>query len=154
MPRVSCSLIRVVVLATLLGAGELWAAGRNTPPGGPLSAASSESVDVNQADGEQLQTIRGIGPAIAARIVQERERRGLFQSLDEVKARVPGIGPNNLARMRAAGLAVSAPPAVTPIETAARDRVDMVVGNRLHRRDPRAGGRVIELPPTQAIMPR
>jgi hypothetical protein len=98
--------------------------------------------------------VRGIGPAIAARIVQERDRRGLFQSLDELKSRVPGIGPNNLARMRAAGLMVSAPPAITPIESAARDRVHMVVGNRLYRPDPRAGGRLVELPSTQAIIAR
>lgn len=116
------------------------------------TVASARLVDANQADTEGLQQVRGIGPAIAARIVQERDRRGLFQSLDELKLRVPGIGPNNLARMRTAGLMVSAPPAITPIESAARDRVHMVVGNRLYRPDPRAGGRLIELPSAQAII--
>ncbi len=122
--------------------------------GSEATASVAKLVDANQADTDGLQQVRGIGPAIAVRIVQERERRGLFQSLDELKTRVPGIGPNNLARMRAAGLMVSAPPAITPIESAARDRVHMVVGNRLYRPDPRAGGRLIELPSAQAIIPR
>lgn len=122
--------------------------------GSEATASVAKLVDANRADTDGLQQVRGIGPAIAARIVQERERRGLFQSLDELRTRVPGIGPNNLARMRAVGLMVSAPPVITPIESAARDRVHMVVGNRLYRPDPRAGGRLIELPSAQAIIPR
>jgi competence protein ComEA len=128
------------------------AAPSSTKPG--ATPAAAKLIDANHADSDGLQQVRGIGPAIAGRIVQERERRGLFQSLDELKTRVPGIGPNNLARMHAAGLSVSAPPAITSVDSAARDRVDMVVGNRLHRPDPRAGGRVTELPPPQAIIAR
>jgi predicted flap endonuclease-1-like 5' DNA nuclease len=159
------SLIGLLVLSTLVSpahgrapsAPASAAAVSATAPssaGSEATAAEPRLIDANHADTDGLQQVRGIGPAIAARIVQERDRRGLFQSLDELKSRVPGIGPNNLARMRAAGLMVSAPPAITPIESAARDRVHMVVGNRLYRPDPRAGGRLVELPSTQAIIAR
>jgi competence protein ComEA len=34
-----------------------------------------------------------VGPALAARIVAEREAKGPFGSLDSLRARIKGIGP-------------------------------------------------------------
>jgi competence protein ComEA len=58
-------------------------------------AALGLPVDVNHASLEELETLDGIGPALAARIVAARP----FASVDDV-ARVRGIGARRLARLR------------------------------------------------------
>lgn len=72
-----------------------------------LLSGAAVAVDANTASSEELQTIRGIGPAMAARILEER-RRGAFRDADDLRERVRGIGVKNLGRMRAAGLEVRA----------------------------------------------
>lgn len=51
-----------------------------------------ESVDVDRADSALLERLPRIGPALAARIVADRNQRGPFGSLTELQ-RVRGIGP-------------------------------------------------------------
>jgi competence protein ComEA len=65
----------------------------------------SAAIDANTASADALQTIRGIGPKTAARIVAER-RKGPFKDLADLQARVPGIGAAGARRMAAAGLTV------------------------------------------------
>ncbi len=62
---------------------------------GPVTAGP---LDVNAADAEALEALPGIGPALAARIVADRERRGPFGSLAAL-SRVPGIGRATVARL-------------------------------------------------------
>jgi competence protein ComEA len=57
------------------------------------------SVDLNRAGPEELQTLPGIGPALAGRIVESRKREGPFRSAEDL-LRVRGIGPATLARFR------------------------------------------------------
>lgn len=71
---------------------------------GVVSGASL-AVDANTASADELQTIRGIGPAMAARIVEARQREP-FQDLEDLRSRVRGIGDKNLGKMRDAGLEV------------------------------------------------
>lgn len=56
-------------------------------------------IDLNAADEAGLQTLPGIGPALAARIVAWRAENGGFAAVDDLEA-VPGIGPATLARLR------------------------------------------------------
>jgi competence protein ComEA len=56
-------------------------------------------VNVNTASAEELQTLPGIGPALARRIVEDRAARGPFRSAEEL-ARVFGIGPATATRLR------------------------------------------------------
>jgi len=56
-------------------------------------------VNVNTATVEELQTLPGIGPALARRIVEHRAARGPFRSAEEL-AKVPGIGPATATRLR------------------------------------------------------
>lgn len=65
--------------------------GRAAPAGGP--------VDVNRATAAQLESLPGIGPALAARILAHRERNGPFRSPEEL-GEVPGIGAAKLQRLR------------------------------------------------------
>ena len=49
-------------------------------------------IDVDVASAEQLDALPGVGPVLAKRIVEDREQRGPFGSLVNLK-RVKGIGP-------------------------------------------------------------
>ncbi len=60
--------------------------------------APGERIDPNTASAEELDRLPGIGPALADRIVAERERGGPFRSVEELQ-RVPGIGPATRARI-------------------------------------------------------
>ena len=69
-----------------------------------LPGGNAHALDVNQADASQLQTMRGIGPSMAQRILTERERNGPFATLDALRERVRGIGEKKLQSLREAGL--------------------------------------------------
>jgi competence ComEA-like helix-hairpin-helix protein len=55
------------------------------------------AVDINSADESGLDAIKGVGPAKAKAIVEERKKNGPFKSLDDVSARVKGIGEKTVA---------------------------------------------------------
>lgn len=65
---------------------------------GRVPGAVVGRLDVNEADAESLQTLPGVGPSLAARIVAERRVRA-FDSVDDL-VRVRGIGPATVARLR------------------------------------------------------
>jgi DNA uptake protein ComE-like DNA-binding protein len=67
-------------------------------------AAQAKYVDINTADHETLQLISHIGPGRATRIIELRAAKP-FKSVEEMEARVPGIGPASLAHMLEQGLA-------------------------------------------------
>lgn len=49
-------------------------------------------LNINQADAPALEIFEGIGPTLSSRIISERENGGLFTSLEDLAARVDGIG--------------------------------------------------------------
>jgi competence protein ComEA len=54
---------------------------------------------LNSATLEQLDTLPGVGPVTAQKILDYRTAHGAFGSVDELDA-VPGIGPARLAELR------------------------------------------------------
>jgi competence protein ComEA len=56
-------------------------------------------LDLNRAALGDLLLLPGVGPKLAARIVEERERRGGFASFAQL-AEVKGVGPRKLAQLR------------------------------------------------------
>jgi competence protein ComEA len=62
-------------------------------------AAGGGPVSLSQATEAQLETLDGIGPALAGRIVQYREQHGGFRSIDELKE-VSGIGDKRFEAIR------------------------------------------------------
>jgi competence protein ComEA len=56
-------------------------------------------IDINAATAEELESLPGIGPAIAERIIAERERIGGFVSVDDL-ARVEGISERMVDELR------------------------------------------------------
>lgn len=66
---------------------------------GASAAADEGPLDLNAATLEQLDALPGIGPTTAQAILDERERRGGFRSVDEL-LEVRGIGPAKLEQLR------------------------------------------------------
>lgn len=56
-------------------------------------------VNINTATVEELDTLPGIGPAIAQRIIEYRQTNGPFQSIEEIK-NVSGIGDKLLEKLK------------------------------------------------------
>ncbi|WP_051923949.1 ComEA family DNA-binding protein [Bifidobacterium biavatii] len=56
-------------------------------------------IDINTATSEELQTIKGIGPVTADRIIAYRKQIGRFSSVDQL-LEVKGIGSKTLAKIR------------------------------------------------------
>ena len=69
------------------------------PPPTPAPAPPSEPLDVNRADATELARLPGVGMGLAQRIVEERERRGRFDSPEALRY-VLGMGPKKLAAIR------------------------------------------------------
>lgn len=62
------------------------------------STSASGLVNINTATVEELDTLPGIGPVLAQRIVDYREKNGLFSSVEELIL-VSGIGEKKLEAM-------------------------------------------------------
>jgi competence ComEA-like helix-hairpin-helix protein len=113
---------RALLLVLALGvAGHLIRAGGGDPPppaaalfdpatdGDPLAhrdlaralaapLGATERIDVNRASAAELGRLPGVGPALAGRIVADRQQRGAFGGIGALE-RVPGIGPATLTRL-------------------------------------------------------
>ena len=63
-------------------------------PGGPTTL-----VNINSADEATLETLNGVGPVLAAAIIQYRTEHGPFASVDQLDE-VSGIGPATLEDLR------------------------------------------------------
>lgn len=91
---------------TLAASGKVLAA--QTPSGSFLFASAKtpqeakapvNPVNINTATQEELETVRGIGPVTAARIVNHREANGLYKSVEDIAA-VKGIGEKKMNRIK------------------------------------------------------
>ena len=87
LPTAARSLVQ---LAAPLTDGQTVVVPALAAPGG------TERVSLNSADPARLETLPGIGPAMARRIVEHRP----YARIDDL-LRVPGIGPKKLERLRA-----------------------------------------------------
>jgi competence protein ComEA len=80
-----------LAMAALLVSGTAMAAGKPAP---------TAKVNLNTASVEQLATLPGVGPKLAARIVEYRQKSGTFRSTQEL-INVKGIGEKNFAKIEA-----------------------------------------------------
>ena len=67
-------------------------------PKKPEAAIIPAIVDMDVATAEEIETLRGIGPSLARRIVADRDTLGPFGSLDGLQ-RVKGVGPRLAQRI-------------------------------------------------------
>jgi len=68
-----------------------------TPTATPMPAFPK--LDLNTATAQELEALPGIGPVLARRIVEYRDRYGPFQKVEDLLA-VRGIGPVLLEKIR------------------------------------------------------
>ncbi len=68
-------------------------------------ALSFAAVDVNKGSTAELDSIKGIGPAMSGKIIEER-KKGNFKDWNDFITRVSGIGEKNAAAFSAGGLTV------------------------------------------------
>jgi competence protein ComEA len=68
------------------------------PPSGAAGRVGGARIDLNTADQAALESLPGIGPSLAGRILLAREER-MFSSLEDLE-RVPGVGPATIERLR------------------------------------------------------
>ncbi|NHC12634.1 ComEA family DNA-binding protein [Motilibacter sp. E257] len=90
--------------AGLVSSGGPGAAGAAPGAGGPGAAtaggsASGGQMDLNAATVDQFDTLPGVGPVLAQRIVDWRTEHGRFSSVDELRE-VDGIGESRFADLR------------------------------------------------------
>jgi competence protein ComEA len=90
-------------LARVLVDGEQILVGRAAPAGGIAASASTAApdpvgslVNLNTASAEQLDTLPGVGPVTAQKILEWRSAHGAFSAVDEL-LEVDGIGEKTLA---------------------------------------------------------
>jgi len=94
--------IFVPLKATSQVAGAQAAAGTSPPGTAPNPFASVQAggkININTADAATLDQLPGIGPSLAARIIQYRQENGPFASVEDL-VNVPGIGEKRLADLR------------------------------------------------------
>jgi competence protein ComEA len=64
------------------------------------------AVDVNTANEDALRGIKGIGPARAKAILDERGAHGPFKDASDLGKRVKGMGGHTVERLQAEGLSI------------------------------------------------
>ena len=70
------------------------------------SAAAFAVVDVNKANQAELESIKGIGPSMSAKILDAR-KTGSFKDWSDLQSRVKGVRAGNSAKFSADGLTVN-----------------------------------------------
>ena len=69
------------------------------------AAVAFAAVDVNKATAAELDAIKGIGPGISTKILDER-KKGNFKDWNDFIERVKGVGEGNAAKFSAEGMTV------------------------------------------------
>lgn len=94
---------KIIATTLMLCATSLWAA-----------------VDINKATQAELEAIKGVGPAMSGKILDERKKAS-FKDWNDVIDRVKGVGKGNAARFSEAGLTVNGSPFGAAPAVAAKD---------------------------------
>lgn len=68
-------------------------------PGATVIAASTDLIDINIASQAELESLPGIGPTTAQKIIEYREENGPFLSIEDI-INVSGIGPGTYERIK------------------------------------------------------
>jgi competence protein ComEA len=98
------ALLEAINLAARLADGQQVVVPRRGPAGAPLATAGAAAeegpIGLGTATAEQLDTIDGIGPVTAQKIIEYRDRQGGLASVDQLD-QVSGIGPATMESLRA-----------------------------------------------------
>jgi competence protein ComEA len=70
------------------------------------SALAMAAVDINKGDQAALESVKGIGPAMSGRLLEER-KKSPFKDWPDLITRVKGIGEGNAAKFSEGGMTVN-----------------------------------------------
>jgi competence protein ComEA len=94
------AMLEAVNLAAPLADGQQVLVPRRGPgASGVASTGATGPVSLSAATLEQLDTLPGVGPVTAQKIIDYRAAHGAFRSVEELDA-VPGIGPARIEQLR------------------------------------------------------
>jgi len=102
------TLLSLIALVTLAAPVQTQTAGAATP-----APDAVKMINLNTATAAELETLPGIGPAMAARILEYREKTGPFKRIEEIM-NIQGIGERVFLRLRSQ-ITVGAPPATEAV---------------------------------------
>jgi competence protein ComEA len=106
-PRAGADLNALNLAARVADGQQVVVPRRGAAGGAPVAGAGTGEpgappqppVSLNTATAEQLDTLDGVGPATASKILEYRRQHGGFRSIDDL-GEIPGIGPKRLAALR------------------------------------------------------
>jgi competence protein ComEA len=65
----------------------------------PVRGQECEQININEATAYELAQLQEVGPKSAVRIIEHRQKYGLFKLTEELMD-VPGIGPHTFERIK------------------------------------------------------
>lgn len=103
-PKKGADLDALNLAAVLVDGQQILVPRRGNDGSAPLGAtagpgAPGMKININSATPEELETLPGIGPVLAAAIIDHREENGPFTAVDELED-VSGIGPVTMEDVR------------------------------------------------------
>jgi competence protein ComEA len=96
-------MITRILMAAILGiavsAAAVSAQNKATTPKAAATATAAAPVNLNTATVEQLATIPGVGPRMAERIIDYRQKNGGFKKVEDLM-NVSGVGEKSFLKMK------------------------------------------------------
>jgi competence protein ComEA len=89
----------LVVLSLLAASPHAAAQSSSSRASAKSSPATTAIVNINTASASELDALPGIGPKVAARIVEYRQKNGPFKKIEELM-NVQGIGEKNFLKLK------------------------------------------------------
>ncbi|HEY3635085.1 MAG TPA: helix-hairpin-helix domain-containing protein [Caldimonas sp.] len=86
-----------------------------------MFATAALAVDVNKATQADLESVKGIGPAVSTQVLAER-RKGEFKDWNDFVLGVKGSGAGSAAGLSQAGLTVHGRPSASAADAASPAR--------------------------------
>ena len=93
-------ILMAAILGIAVSAAAANAQSKSTPKAaGAATATAAAPVNLNTATAEQLATIPGVGPKMAERIIEYRQKNGGFKKIEDLM-NVSGVGEKSFLKMK------------------------------------------------------